>query len=404
MEMIEISKLIQHPRNKEFFDDIEGEPWNSFIESVVRRGIVEPIVIVKDSKTGKYIIVSGHQRVRACIELGILEIPCIIMYYPEYDERFKRTKEDMILEDLICTNIMQRGVGNVNPMKMAKCIMELERIKGISHGGDRKSNQDYLDLITQKDLAEELKISQQQLGDYKKLTTLIPELQQMVENGSMKATVGYKIWAKMPQDEQEKFFEQIGREKIKTLTQKATQEIMDKYSKEKQDLENENEKLKVKLENESNKPQKTIEIDNTDYSKIERLNKELESKTKLYNIAKEKEEVYKNQLKLYQEDSQKYKDLTRQIENLTKEKDSIGRAVTSATELSGYIYEVENFLKTKLAPVTYSRALLDCKDNQVVIENVTEIIECVEKWCVETRKNLPNNQKNIINIDIMGEN
>jgi len=108
---------------------------------------------------------------------------------------------------------MQRGVGNVNPMKMAKCIMELERIYGIRQGGDR-ANQDNLDLKTQKDLADQVGISQQQLGDYKKLTTLIPELQQMVENGSMKATVGYKIWAKMPQEEQEKFFEEIGREKI----------------------------------------------------------------------------------------------------------------------------------------------------------------------------------------------
>lgn len=106
---------------------------------------------------------------------------------------------------------MQRGVGNVNPMKMAKCIMELERIKGIRQGGDRGNQylpkRDNLALPNQSDIAEELKISQRQLQDYKKLTTLIPELQQMVENGSMKATVGYKIWAKMPQDEQEKFFD-----------------------------------------------------------------------------------------------------------------------------------------------------------------------------------------------------
>lgn len=85
---------------------------------------------------------------------------------------------------------MQRGVGNVNPMKMAKCIMELERIKGIQNGGNRKSDRDNLNLISQKDLAEELNISQRQLADYKKLTNLIPDLQQMIENGSMKAAVG----------------------------------------------------------------------------------------------------------------------------------------------------------------------------------------------------------------------
>lgn len=144
--------------------------------------------------------------------MGLLEIPCRIKHYPDYDDKCNRTKEDMIIEDLICTNIMQRGVGNVNPMKMARCIMELERIKGIRHGGDRKSNRDNLHLKTQKDIADELQITQRQLSDYKKLTNLIPELQQMVENGSMKGTIGYKIWAKMTQEEQEKFFNDIGRE------------------------------------------------------------------------------------------------------------------------------------------------------------------------------------------------
>lgn len=80
-------------------------------------------------------IISRHQRVRACEELGLETIPSKVTHYKEYDEKFNRNKEDMILEDLICTNIMQRGVGNVNPMKMAKCIMELERIKGFNMEG-----------------------------------------------------------------------------------------------------------------------------------------------------------------------------------------------------------------------------------------------------------------------------
>ena len=33
---------------------------------------------------------------------------------------------------------LQRGVGNVNPMKMARCIMELERIYGIRQGSAGK--------------------------------------------------------------------------------------------------------------------------------------------------------------------------------------------------------------------------------------------------------------------------
>lgn len=100
-----------------------------------------------------------------------------ITHYPDYDEQFNRSKEDMILEDLICTNIMQRGVGNVNPMKMAKCIMELERIKGIRQGSAGKvslEQNNFTPKYSQEDLSKDLQISKQQLQDYKKLTNLIP--------------------------------------------------------------------------------------------------------------------------------------------------------------------------------------------------------------------------------------
>ena len=129
MEMISIQKLNEHPRNKEFFDDIIGDRWEDFKVSIVRRGVVEPIVVTQDLT-----IVSGHQRVRACKELGLLNLPCSIKHYSDTENR---TKDDLIIEDLISTNIMQRGVGNVNPIKMAKCIMELERNKGIQNGGSR---------------------------------------------------------------------------------------------------------------------------------------------------------------------------------------------------------------------------------------------------------------------------
>jgi len=75
---------------------------------------------------------------------------------------------------------------------MAKCIMELERIYGIQKGNNQyDSLQDNL-TSTQSGLAEQIGVSRQQLQDYKKLNDLIPELQQMVENGSMKCATEFK--------------------------------------------------------------------------------------------------------------------------------------------------------------------------------------------------------------------
>ncbi|MDU1413475.1 MAG: hypothetical protein E6929_11745 [Clostridium sp.] len=141
-----------------------------------------------------------------------------------FRKEVEELKEDMILEDLICTNIMQRGVGNVNPMKMAKCIMELERIYGIRQGSAGKYHPNNSDGKTQKNLADNMGVNQDTITNYKKLQKLIPELQDLIEEGEMKATVGYKVWAKMSVEEQEKFFNEIGADKIKILTYKATEE------------------------------------------------------------------------------------------------------------------------------------------------------------------------------------
>ena len=76
MQQININELKEHPMNNEFFDDITGEKWKEFLESIKKRGVVEPIVITPDK-----VIVSGHQRVRACKELGIQSVMCDVHTY-----------------------------------------------------------------------------------------------------------------------------------------------------------------------------------------------------------------------------------------------------------------------------------------------------------------------------------
>lgn len=378
MEMISIQKLNEHPRNKEFFDDIIGDRWEDFKDSIVRRGVVEPIVVTQDLT-----IVSGHQRVRACKELGLLNLPCSIKYYSDAENR---TKDDLIIEDLISTNIMQRGVGNVNPIKMAKCIMELERIKGIYKGNHQNVKRD--NLTSQSDLAEELNISRRQLQDYKKLTNLIPELQQMIEDGTMKATVGYKIWAKMSQEEQENFFNEIGMDKLKIMTQKATQQYID-----------ENNRLKAELQKEKNKPEKIkeviveVEVDNTDYvamSKIDKIKKENERLREEKESLEKRLQAKKELAEAYENDSNELKKMRNEITYLTQQKDEIGRRIQSITDISGLVVEIDSLIKNKLAPVKYSKSILEAKDDEIVIENLTEIVQVVQSWVDEMKQYIPN--------------
>jgi len=195
MELMNPYDLKPHPRNGEFFDDMDGQKWKDFLQSVKTSGIIEPIIVTQD-----LVIVSGHQRVRAAKAIGILKIAVEVRHYAD---------DDKVLKDLIETNIMQRGLGNTNPVKLAKCIAELERILGIRNGGDRKSDGHNVNLKTQTDLAEELKMSQKQLSRYKKLLDLVPELQTAVEEGKISATNASAILAKLPESEQKAIAEQI---------------------------------------------------------------------------------------------------------------------------------------------------------------------------------------------------
>ena len=178
MELMNPNNLRPHPRNNEFFDDMDGQKWKDFLQSVRTSGIIEPIIVTQD-----LVIVSGHQRVRAAKAIGLMKIAVEVRHYEN---------DDKVLKDLIETNIMQRGIGNTNPIKLAKCIVELERILGIRNGSAGKVSKDLeshnVTPKTQEDLAEQLKMSKMQLTRYKKLLDLVPELQSAVEEGKISAT------------------------------------------------------------------------------------------------------------------------------------------------------------------------------------------------------------------------
>ena len=201
MELMNPNNLRPHPRNNEFFDDMDGQKWKDFLQSVRTSGIIEPIIVTQD-----LVIVSGHQRVRAAKAIGLMKIAVEVRHYEN---------DDKVLKDLIETNIMQRGIGNTNPIKLAKCIVELERILGIRNGSaNEKGNNRIGDGHNvgdknQSDLAEELKMSQKQLSRYKKLLDLVPELQSAVETGMVSATNATAILAKLPECEQKAIAEQI---------------------------------------------------------------------------------------------------------------------------------------------------------------------------------------------------
>ena len=76
---------------------------------------------------------------------------------------------------------------------MGRIICELERVYGIRQGSSGQSEPNNSVGRTQEDIAKELGISVDSLNNYKKLTTLLPELQEMVDGGNLTTSVASRI-------------------------------------------------------------------------------------------------------------------------------------------------------------------------------------------------------------------
>ena len=267
MRMMDVDKLNPHPKNSYFFDDIEGEPWVAFLESIETSGVIEPIIVSAPDLT----IVSGHQRVRACKKLGIKQVAV---------EERTFDSEDEILKQLIETNIRQRGVGNTNAVKLGRCIKELERIYGIKHGGDRASGHN-VNLKSQDDLASELEMSKKQMSRFKSLTDLIPELQDAVQSGQITATTAMGFVKKLSEEEQKKLAEVIsGKDKV---SGKEVEAEIAKLKAENKRLKDDN--LALARRAEPKVVEKTVEIEVVpdDYEELRRKTQTYEADNKRLN-------------------------------------------------------------------------------------------------------------------------
>ncbi len=275
MQKIKISELKPHPRNCEFFDDMSGAKWNEFIDSIKTSGVIEPIVVTQDK-----VIVSGHQRVRACKKLGIEDILAEVRIYEN---------DDAILKDLIETNIRQRGEIGGSQIMLGNRIKELERIYGIKNGGDRQSEEfrssNGTSDMTQKELASQMGIDLNTLKRAKTLASLPKEIQDAVEAGQISASTASRVIAGLPVDEQVQLISMLP--SASKLTQKQVQEYVDKIHMLEQQLnvkgqelanaQDENDELCQKLENQEVRVEvKTIVPD--DYESLQDENQQLKQR------------------------------------------------------------------------------------------------------------------------------
>ena len=268
MQLININELTPHPRNTEFFDDMTGEKWEEFLESVMSRqingstGIIEPLIITQNK-----MIVSGHQRLRAAKALGIKQVPCEVVVYQT---------EDDILKDLIEINIRQRGDIGGSAKKVGLRIKELERIYGIERGNNQCLPNN--SVSSQSNIASQMGISVDTLQNYKLISEMIPELSDLVDTGIVTKTTALAMMKNLSEQEQEDLIASL--DTTKRITQKEVQKYIDEINELKSNSKQESsdyQEIKKSLEESKSDYNFMKEEFNKKVIELQELRKQMES-------------------------------------------------------------------------------------------------------------------------------
>ena len=180
-------------------DDFEGHPFKvkddeemeKLMESISTYGVLTP-VIIREKDDGRYEMISGHRRKRACERLGLATVPAVVK---------ELSREEAIIA-MTDSNIQRE---NILPSEKAWAYkMKMDAIK---HQG-RTSSPVGTKSRSDSQLAENSTDSRNQIQRYIRLTNLIPELLQMVDDGKIAFRPAVEL-SYLTENEQRSLYETI---------------------------------------------------------------------------------------------------------------------------------------------------------------------------------------------------
>ena len=195
VEKIAVSSISNFPNHP--YQVKDNEEMEDFVENIKQKGVIHP-VIVRPKEDGTYEMISGHRRKRACELAGIKEIPAIV--------------RDMSDEDAIIYMVdSNKQRERILPSEKAFAYkMKLEAMKRQGQRNDLTTSvptaQKLEGKTSREILGEEMGESQDQVMRYIRLTELIPELLQLVDDEKMKLRPAVEI-SYLTKSEQEYVFE-----------------------------------------------------------------------------------------------------------------------------------------------------------------------------------------------------
>lgn len=157
-----------HPFEGHPFKVLDDELMKQTVESIRQIGVVSPLIVRPDPEGG-FEILSGHRRLHAAQLAGLETVPVIV----------KEMDDDAAIIFMVDSNLQRE---NILPSERAFSYkMKLEAMKHQGERGDLTSAQVGLKSWAAQVVAEEAGDSKSQVKRYIRLTNLIPEILDMVD-------------------------------------------------------------------------------------------------------------------------------------------------------------------------------------------------------------------------------
>ena len=192
---ISIEKL--HPFENHPYKVQDNEEMEALAESIKEHGIVSPVIVRPlENTTDEYEIISGHRRVMASRKAGITEVPALIV-------SLDRDAAAIVLVD---SNLHRE---HVLPSEKAFAYkMKLDAMKHQGWRTDLTSPQVVAKSRTTEMVGADTGDSHEQVRRYIRLTNLIPEILQYVDDGRISFTPAVEL-SYLNEQEQQDLLEQI---------------------------------------------------------------------------------------------------------------------------------------------------------------------------------------------------
>ena len=176
IEVVKIQPFRNHP-----FKVIDDEKMEDLVESIRTNGILSP-VLIRPIGNDIYEMVSGHRRMHAAILLGMDRIPAII----------REMTDDEAIVKMVDANIQREEL-----LPSEKAFAYKMKMDAMRRGGGRPSKenscQNGANYRADSEVADQVGESARQIQRYIRLTELIPEFLEYVDQKRLQFTVAVEI-------------------------------------------------------------------------------------------------------------------------------------------------------------------------------------------------------------------